>query len=46
MHVVGAHIRERASPLVFELDAPHAPGARSEVGMAAGERLELGLLVS
>jgi hypothetical protein len=45
MDVIGAHVGECAPALVLELDASEAPWARREVGVAAPERLELGLLV-
>ena len=45
MDVVGAHVGERATPLVLELHPPDAPRARTEIGMASLQRLELGLLV-
>jgi hypothetical protein len=44
MEVVGAHVCERVAPLVLELDPSEAPRPRSEAGVEAPERLELGLL--
>ena len=43
--VVGAHVGEGAAPLVLELHPPTPPGPGGERGMAAAQRLQLGLLV-
>jgi hypothetical protein len=43
--VVGGQIGQGAATAVLELRPPQALGCRRQVGMAPGERLELGLLI-
>jgi len=46
VHVVGAHVGERATPPVLKLDLRHMAGTRWASRVTATQRLQLRLLVS
>ena len=45
VHVVGAEVGQGAVAAVLELHPPDPPRARGQLGVAAGERLQLALLI-